>query len=48
MFSLNRKIKHQDSESIPVHKEDVARLAISADGERVFTKIGRASCRERV
>lgn len=37
MFSLNRKIKHQDSESIPVHKEDVARLAISADGERVFT-----------
>ncbi|MGB4108114.1 MAG: ATP-binding protein [Alphaproteobacteria bacterium] len=37
MFPLTRKIKHQDSESIPVHKEDVARLAISEDGERVFT-----------
>jgi two-component system cell cycle sensor histidine kinase PleC len=37
MFPLTRKIKHQDSESIPVHKEDVARLAISEDGERIFT-----------
>ncbi|MCE7887508.1 MAG: PAS domain S-box protein [Alphaproteobacteria bacterium PRO2] len=37
MFPLTRKIKHQDSESIPVHKEDVARLAISEDGARVFT-----------